>query len=100
MNPAFRYSDYLIWDHPSQSHRRTQIHFKRPKVTTVDTDQVAPSIQRSLQLLLVVHFAQHVEFQFPSPTGEEEQFLRRQTRDNQQNRISAIRTRLHNLPLI
>ena len=80
--------------------RRFKANFEGVQIPTVNSDQVAPGVQRPAQLLLVMHFAQHVEAVGPRNSGKRYEFLRLERGDNQQDGIGPVGTRFQYLKLI
>lgn len=90
MDAALGYANTFGRNFLSQSKRGCQIDLERLQVAAVDADQVASGIQRALQLIFVVNFAEHVKLVCCSGMRKREQVFLFEGRNDEQNRIGAM----------
>jgi len=74
--------------------------FEGAQIAAVDADQITTGVERSLQFRFVMRFAQNVEAERSCESSQRHQFLLIERGDNQQDRIGAICSGLHNLKFI
>src|SRR5208282_2204589 len=67
-----------------------EIDFEGAQITAVDADQVTTGIERALQFLFIMSFAQNVEAVRCGDPRQRYQFFLVEGGDNQQNGIGAV----------
>jgi len=78
MNPALRHPHHIRGKFLRQPKRRLQTHPERSQVTRIHSNQIASRVQRTLQLVLIMHFTQNIQ---PAPPRLGPVFTADQRRD-------------------
>ena len=100
LDPALRDLDHTRRNALDQLQRRIQIDAKRVQIAIVDSDRLETCVQRALQLGGIVDLAEHIEPSRSRARSQADQLRLAQCRNNQQNRIGAMRARLDDLKFV